>query len=97
LDTIDVVRKSRFASSFTYQYSKRPGTPAAEMAGQLPKEVVQDRYERLLKVVNEVSLEENTPLVGTEVEVFGVCESGAQGFSDESSDRKSYGQQACPF
>jgi len=84
LDTIDVVRKSRFASSFTYQYSKRPGTPAAEMAGQLPKEVVQDRYERLLKVVNEVSLEENTPLVGTEVEVLA---SANQGRKDSQTNR----------
>jgi tRNA-2-methylthio-N6-dimethylallyladenosine synthase len=66
-DTIDVVRKSRFASSFTYQYSKRPGTPAADMPDQLAKEVVQERYERLLEVVNEVAWEENKPLVGTEV------------------------------
>ena len=76
LDTIDIVRKSRFASSFTYQYSKRPGTPAAEMADQLPKEVVQERYERLLKVVNEVSWEENKPLVGTEVEVLASADPG---------------------
>ena len=76
LDTIDIVRKSRFASSFTYQYSKRPGTAAAEMADQLPKEVVQERYERLLEVVNEVSWEENKPLVGTVVEVLVSADPG---------------------
>ena len=35
--TLDVVRQARFASAFTFQYSKRPGTPAAEMDGQLPE------------------------------------------------------------
>src|SRR6185312_8267457 len=45
--TLDVVRQARFTSAFTFQYSKRPGTPAAEMDGQLPKAVVQERYLRL--------------------------------------------------
>jgi len=63
-DTIDVVRKSRFAACFTYQYSKRPGTPASEMPDQLPKEVVQGRYERLLAVVNEVAWEEISSWLG---------------------------------
>jgi len=75
-DTLDVVRKSQFVSSFTFQYSKRPGTPAAEMEDQLPKEVVQDRYERLLAVVNEVSWEANKLIVGTEVELLVSSEEG---------------------
>ena len=75
-DTLEVVRKSRFVSSFTFQYSKRPGTPAAKMDDQLPKEVVQDRYERLLAVVNEVSWEENKLIVGTEVELLVSSETG---------------------
>ena len=50
--------RARFASAFTFQYSKRPGTPAAEMADQLPKEVVQERYERL------IALQERDPLGG---------------------------------
>ncbi|NCV81253.1 MAG: radical SAM protein, partial [Actinobacteria bacterium] len=53
--TMEVVRKSRFASAFTFQYSKRPGTPAAEMEGQVPQEVVQERYERLLELVNAIA------------------------------------------
>ena len=46
--TLDVVRAARFSSAFTFQYSKRPGTPAATMDGQVPKEVVQERYDRLI-------------------------------------------------
>jgi tRNA-2-methylthio-N6-dimethylallyladenosine synthase len=69
-DTLRVVREARFASAFTFQYSKRPGTPAAEMDGQLPKEVVQDRYERLVAVQEEISWAENRALVGTEVELL---------------------------
>ena len=46
--TLDVVRAARFAGAFTFQYSQRPGTPAATLDGQLPKAVVQERYERLV-------------------------------------------------
>src|ERR1700739_5135544 len=46
-DTLDLVRQARFAGAFTFQYSIRPGTPAAEMPGQVPADVVPDRYERL--------------------------------------------------
>ena len=46
-DTLRVVEQSRFASAFTFQYSIRPGTPAATMPDQVPKHVVQERYERL--------------------------------------------------
>src|SRR6056300_2511 len=68
--TMEVVRKSRFASAFTFQYSKRPGTPAAEMDGQVPQEVVQERYERLLELVNSIAWEENQKLTGSDVEVL---------------------------
>ena len=46
--TLDVVEKSRFSSAFTFQYSIRPGTPAATMEGQVPKAVVQERFDRLI-------------------------------------------------
>ncbi len=68
--TLDVARESRFSSAFTFQYSKRPGTPAAEMDGQVPKEVVQERYERLVALQNDVSWELNRDLVGHEVELL---------------------------
>ncbi|GAB3565673.1 tRNA (N6-isopentenyl adenosine(37)-C2)-methylthiotransferase MiaB [Spelaeicoccus albus] len=69
-DTLDVVRASRFTSAFTFQYSKRPGTPAAEMDGQVPKEIVQERYERLVALQDAVAWEENTKQVGTTVQVL---------------------------
>ena len=69
-DTIRVVEASRFAVTYTFQYSKRPGTPAAEFADQVPKAVVQERYERLLAVVNRIALEENQAQIGKTVEVL---------------------------
>ncbi len=68
--TLDVVREARFASAFTFQYSKRPGTPAASMDGQLPKQVVQERYERLIAAVEEITWAENKRLIGEAVEVL---------------------------
>ena len=69
-DTLDVVRQARFTSAYTFQYSKRPGTPAAEMDEQLPKAVVQERYERLIALQEQITLEENQKLVGAEVELL---------------------------
>ena len=68
--TLDVVEKARFSSAFTFQYSKRPGTPAAELPDQLDPDVVQERYERLVSVVNDIAWEENRALEGAEVEVL---------------------------
>lgn len=69
-DTLDVVRRSRFSAAFTFQYSIRPGTPAATMDDQIPKEIVQDRYERLVEVVNDIAWQENKKLLGQRVEVM---------------------------
>src|SRR5690242_1157162 len=68
--TLDVVRESRFSSAFTFQYSIRPGTPAATMENQVPKAVVQERFERLIALQEEVSWSENRRLEGHEVEVL---------------------------
>ncbi|MCL2781172.1 MAG: tRNA (N6-isopentenyl adenosine(37)-C2)-methylthiotransferase MiaB, partial [Actinomycetia bacterium] len=54
--TLDVVRAARFASAFTFQYSPRPGTPAATRDDQVPKAVVGERYERLIATQEELSL-----------------------------------------
>jgi tRNA-2-methylthio-N6-dimethylallyladenosine synthase len=69
-ETLDVVRQARFTSAYTFQYSKRPGTPAADMPDQLPKEVVQERYDRLIALQEEVCLDANRELIGTEVELL---------------------------
>ncbi|WP_189244858.1 tRNA (N6-isopentenyl adenosine(37)-C2)-methylthiotransferase MiaB [Streptosporangium pseudovulgare] len=84
--TLDVVRASRFANAFTFQYSIRPGTPAATMDGQVPKEVVQERYERLVALQTEISWEENKKQVGRTVEVL-VAE--GEGRKDEATHRLS--------
>jgi len=84
--TMEVVRKSRFSAAFTFQYSKRPGTPAAEMEGQLPKEVVQDRYERLLALVNQIAWEENQGQIGKDVEVLVAT---GEGRKDSATKRMS--------
>ncbi|WP_375491666.1 tRNA (N6-isopentenyl adenosine(37)-C2)-methylthiotransferase MiaB [uncultured Jatrophihabitans sp.] len=68
--TLHAVRQARFASAYTFQYSKRPGTPAAELPGQLPKDVVQERYERLIALQEEISLAGAEALRGTRVEVL---------------------------
>jgi tRNA-2-methylthio-N6-dimethylallyladenosine synthase len=69
-DTMSVVSQSRFAMAYTYQYSIRPGTPAGEMADQIPKAVVQDRYERLVEHVNAIAWQENKKQIGKQVEVL---------------------------
>jgi len=75
-DTLDVVRQARFTSAYTFQYSIRPGTPAATMADQVPKAVVQERYERLIALQDEICLEANRALLGTEVELLVAAGAG---------------------
>jgi tRNA-2-methylthio-N6-dimethylallyladenosine synthase len=68
--TLYAVEQARFASAFTFQYSPRPGTPAATMSDQIPKAVVQQRYERLIELQEQISWDENKKIVGTQVEVL---------------------------
>lgn len=70
LDTLDVVRKADFDSAFTFQYSKRTGTPAASMEGQVSPEVVGERFERLLSLVREISDEHTKRNIGKQAEVL---------------------------
>ena len=64
-ETLDVVRKARYDSAFTFIYSKRSGTPAATMPDQVPEDVVKERFDRLLNLVNEISREKTKHLEGT--------------------------------
>lgn len=84
--TLHTVRESRFAQAFTFQYSKRPGTPAADMEGQIPKAVVQERYERLVALQEEISWAENKKQVGRTLEVL-VAE--GEGRKDDATHRLS--------
>nr|MBA2465491.1 tRNA (N6-isopentenyl adenosine(37)-C2)-methylthiotransferase MiaB [Nocardioidaceae bacterium] len=70
LETLHVVREARFAGAFTFQYSKRPGTPAAVLDEQVPREVVQERYERLVALADDVAWTENKALVGRTLELM---------------------------
>jgi tRNA-2-methylthio-N6-dimethylallyladenosine synthase len=85
-DTLELVRAARFAGAFTFQYSIRPGTPAATMPDQVPPEVVAERYERLAALVAEVSWAENKKLVGSRVEVLVAV---GEGRKDSATHRMS--------
>ena len=69
-ETLDVVRKVRYDSAFTFIYSKRSGTPAAIMKDQVPPEVVKDRFDRLLQLVQEISRQMSSRFTGTVQEVL---------------------------
>jgi tRNA-2-methylthio-N6-dimethylallyladenosine synthase len=84
--TLEVVERARFASAFTFQYSKRPGTPAAELPDQVPKAVVQERYQRLIDLQEQISLEENAAQIGTVVELLVAT---GEGRKDASTARMS--------
>ena len=70
LETMDVVEKVRYDSAFTFIYSKRTGTPAAVMEDQVPEDVVKDRFDRLLKKVQEIGREMSSRDTGTVQEVL---------------------------
>jgi tRNA-2-methylthio-N6-dimethylallyladenosine synthase len=70
LDTLWVVERARFDSAYTFQYSPRAGTPAAGYDHQVPKEVVQERFDRLVAVQERISLERNRVHEGSAMEVL---------------------------
>lgn len=70
LETMDVVKKVGFDSAFTFIYSRRSGTPAAEMEGQVPQEVVKERFDRLLTQVQQIAAQKAQRLVGSVQEVL---------------------------
>ena len=64
-ETLDVVRKVEYDSAFTFIYSKRTGTPAAAKEDQVPQDVVKERFDRLLKLVQDISAKKTQKDVGT--------------------------------
>ncbi len=84
-ETLRVVEEGRFSVAYTFQYSKRPGTPAAALPDQISKEVVQDRYVRLIERVNQIAWEENQKQIGKTVEVLVANE----GRKDDQTNRMS--------
>jgi tRNA-2-methylthio-N6-dimethylallyladenosine synthase len=69
-DTLDVVRRARFDQAYTFQYSPRPGTRAAEMECQLDKPEVQERFDRLIALQEAIALERMREQVGSSAEVL---------------------------
>ena len=69
-ETMDVVRKVRYDSAFTFIYSKRTGTPAAVMEDQIPEDVIKARFDRLLKEVQTISAEKAGALTGQTLPVL---------------------------
>lgn len=77
--TLDVVEASRFSMAYTFQYSPRAGTPAAEMTDQIPKEIVQERFERLVALQDRIAAEESAKLIGTTQELLVTNTAGTKG------------------
>ena len=86
-ETMRVIREGEFSIAYTYQYSIRPGTPAAEYADQIPKEIVQDRYERLMALVNDIAWQQNKKQIGQTVEVLVANEGRKDGATNRMSGR----------
>ena len=68
--TIDLVKAAKFSAAYTFQYSKRPGTPAATMPDQITDDVMAQRYNQLHKVQQEISKSENEKLIGKSIELL---------------------------
>jgi tRNA-2-methylthio-N6-dimethylallyladenosine synthase len=85
-ETLKVVERARFAGAYTFQYSKRPGTPAAALEDQVPRQVVQGRYQRLAALVDQVAWDENRCQVGSTVQLMV---SEGEGRKDERTHRLS--------
>ena len=92
-----MVEASRFSSAFTFQYSQRPGTPAATMDEQLPKAVVQERYERLTALQDRIAKEENAKQLGRTVEVMVTEHAGRKAETTHRLSGRSQDQRLVHF
>ena len=86
-ETLDVVRQARFTSAFTFHYSQRPGTPAADLPDQVPAAVVKERYARLTALVEQIAWDENREQIGRNVEILVGDPKHAGGRKDGESGR----------
>ncbi len=88
--TLDMLRLVKFDMIYSFIYSPRKGTPAAEMEDQVPPEVQKRRFEKLLAVQNEISLEKNLPFVGKTVRVLcdGVSKTNEDMYSGRTEEGK---------
>lgn len=84
--TLEVVEEARFTSAYTFLYSKRPGTPAADREDQVPDDVALERYQRLIALQERICTEDNAAQVGREVEIL-IAE--GDGRKDQATQRLS--------
>ena len=82
-ETMDLIERARFDSAFTFLYSPRPGTPAADYAEQVPESIKHARFDRMVERLNAISLEKNRLYVGSTEEVLaeGPAKAGAGRFA----------------
>lgn len=97
--TLALVQQADFASAFTFVYSRRSGTKAAEMEGQIPEEVQKERIMRLVELVNEKTREKSRAYLGKTTEILvedfdkkrglylGRDEYGRMGYFQSDKDR----------
>ena len=69
-DTLDVVQEVQYMSAFTFIYSKRTGTPAATMEDQVDEEIIKERFNRLVSLVNDISESHKHRQLGKTLEVL---------------------------
>ena len=90
-DTMDIVKKVGFSGAFTFIYSKRSGTPAEKMEGQIPASVSKSRIMRLIDLQNSINREDSKRYLGKTVEIL--CE----GYDEKKKKylgRDTYGRMA---
>ena len=75
-ETMDVVTEAKFLAAYTFQYSRRPGTPAATMPDQIPDDVMKARYDALHILQQKMSHEVNQQVIGTQQEILVVDHEG---------------------
>jgi len=88
--TLCMLRRVKFDMLFSFIYSPRPGTPAADMVDQVPDKVKNERFDRLLALQNEIALEKNQAMVGTVVRVLcdGVSKNNPDVYSGRTEGNK---------
>lgn len=88
--TLDVVKNVRYDSAFTFLYSPRHGTPAASYENQIPEEIKHKRFNKLVDLINEISLEKNETYIGKEFEVLvdGYSKNSDNFYSGRTDDFK---------
>ena len=88
--TLDLMARVRYDMAFTFIYSKRKGTPAAEWENQVPEDVVKERFERLLELQNGIDREINETYVGRTVKVLveGRSRTNAERYTGRTTGNK---------